>query len=243
MRRRKNRLISKELTTMIRESNRQGCGQASRTMRFARRIGPALAVASLLSGGQAAAAEAAAMSTTRYHITPFAGYAFGGDFEDPTDASERSLDEDVNWGVFFDIADEPWRHYEFFYSQQSTQADGAEPLDMDVQYLHLGGTVSHPDAVHAIPFFGLTVGAARFSPDGPGLKDATKLSFSVGGGVRVPFTDHLGLRLDLRAFITLFDESTTLFCASGAQGGTCRISAEGDTFLQYSASLGVTFAF
>lgn len=211
---------------------------------YVRRVGGCLlAVAGLLGGAQASAAESAAMSSSRFQVTPFAGYAFGGDFEDPTDASERSLDEDLNWGVFFDIADDPWRHYEFVYSRQSTQVDGAEPIDMDVQYLHVGGIVSHPDAAYVIPFFGLTIGATRMSPDGPALEDATKLSFSVGGGARIPFTDHFGLRLDLRAFITLVDEDGSLFCRSGAQGGSCRIVAESDTFMQYSASVGVTFAF
>jgi hypothetical protein len=224
-------------------SNRPDCNvgaHSGQKQRALRRGAGILIGATLLAGGQALAAEATA---NRFEITPFAGYAFGGDFEDPTDASERSLDEDTNFGVFFDIADEPWRHYEFFYSQQSTQVDGVDPIDMDVQYLHLGGTVSHPDAQTIIPFFGMTVGAARLSPDGAGLEDATKLSFSVGGGARVPFTDHFGLRLDLRAFITLLDEDGSLFCRSNAQGGSCRIVAESDTFLQYSASLGVTFAF
>jgi hypothetical protein len=228
---------------MIGVSNRsdRNVGAHSGWERRALRLGVGmLTAATLLAGGPAFAAEA---TPNRFEITPFAGYAFGGDFEDPTDASERSLDEDTNFGVFFDIADEPWRHYEFFYSQQSTQVDGAEPIDMDVQYLHIGGIVSHPDAVRVIPFFGMTVGAARLSPDGPGLEDATKLSFSVGGGVRVPFTDHFGLRFDLRAFITLLDEDGSLFCRSNAQGGSCRIVAESDTFLQYSASLGATFAF
>ena len=44
--------------------------------------------------------------------------------------------------------------------------DGVKPFDMDVEYLQVGGTVSYPDAEHVIPYFGMTVGAARFSPTG-----------------------------------------------------------------------------
>lgn len=231
---------------MIGAPNPQAGGPA-RAMRCGRLLrlvaGPLLITAGLLMAARASAAETAAMSSSRFQVTPFLGYAFGGDFEDPTDGAERSLDEDVNFGLFFDIADDPWRHYEFLYSRQSTQVGGTTPVDMDVQYLHVGGIVSNPDAVHVIPYFGLTIGAARFSPDGPDLDDATKLSFSVGGGARIPFTDHFGLRLDLRAFITLLDEDGSLFCRSGTQGASCRIVAKSDTFLQYSASLGVTFAF
>jgi hypothetical protein len=113
---------------------------------------------------------------------------------------------------------------------------------MDVQYLQVGGIVSYPDATRVIPYFGLTVGAARFSPDAPGLDDETKLAASIAGGFRVPITDHIGVRLDLRAFVTVLDSEGDLFCVSNA-GLTCNISAKSDTFLQYSAALGVTVGF
>lgn len=179
----------------------------------------------------------------RYEFTPFGGYVSGGEFEDPTDGSDRDLDEGSSFGLFVDIADEHWRHYEFFYTDMDTEVDGATPFDMQVQYLQIGGIVSHPDARYAIPYFGMTVGAARFSPDEPGLDDETKFAFSVGGGLRFPITDHFGVRLDARAFVTVLDSEGDLFCASDASGGTCRIRAKSDTFLQYAASLGVTFGF
>ena len=81
------------------------------------------------------------------------------------------------------------------------KVDGVEPFDMDVEYLQFGGTVSYPDTevTHVIPYFGMTVGAARFSPDGAGLDDETKFAFTIGGGVRIPINDRFGVRLDLRA--------------------------------------------
>lgn len=179
----------------------------------------------------------------RVELTPFAGYIFGGEFEDPTDGTDRDLDEGSSWGMFVDIADEHWRHYELFYADLDTKVEGAAPFDMQVQYLQLGGIVSHPDARYVIPYFGMTVGAARFSPDEPGLDNETKFAFSVGGGLRFPITDHFGVRFDARAFITVLDSDGDLFCVSDAAGGTCRIRAKSDTFLQYAASLGVTIGF
>jgi hypothetical protein len=197
----------------------------------------------MLATGTVAAGEPE-REFNRYEFTPFAGYMTGGEFEDPTDATERDLDEGSSYGLFVDIAaDEHWRHYEFFYVDLDSEVDGATPLDMQVQYLQLGGIVSHPTARYAIPYFGMTIGAARFSPDEPGLDDETKLAFSVGGGFRFPITDHFGLRLDARAFVTSLDSEGDLFCVSDAAGGTCRIRAKSDTFLQYSASLGVTIGF
>jgi hypothetical protein len=179
----------------------------------------------------------------RYEFTPFAGYISGGEFEDPTDGSDRDLDEGSSFGLFVDIADEHWRHYEIFYTDLDTEVGGITPFDMQVQYLQIGGIVSHPDARYAIPYFGMTVGAARFSPDEPGLDNETELAFSVGGGLRFPITDHFGVRFDARAFVTVLDSEGDLFCASDAAGATCRIRAKSDTFLQYAASLGVTIGF
>jgi hypothetical protein len=178
-----------------------------------------------------------------FEFTPFLGQMAGGEFEDPTDDSDRDLDADTDFGIFVDAATDWWRHYEMLYVSQSTRVKGATPFDLDVQYLQFGGTVAYPDSSHrVVPYFGMTVGAARFSPDGSGLDDETKFAFTIGGGVRVPITDHFGVRLDLRAFGTVLDSESDLFCVSDG-GLTCRIKAKGDFFLQYAANLGVIIGF
>jgi hypothetical protein len=178
----------------------------------------------------------------RFEITPFGGYAFGGEFENPTDGAERDLDEATSFGLIVDIAADRWRHYEFLFADVDTEVGGASKFDMGVQYLHLGGIVSYQDAERVIPYFGLTIGATRFSPKDAGLDDETKVSFSAGGGVRVPITEHFGVRFDARAFLTVLDSDEDIFCKSSG-GAACAIRAKSDTFLQYMAALGVTFAF
>ena len=204
--------------------------------------GSVAAAAMLLCLASPARAADPPQHTNFWEFTPFAGFTAGGEFEDPANGSDRDLDEDSNFGLIVNAAVDDWRHYELLYSTQSTSVEGAVPIDMDVQYLQVGGIVSYPDATRVIPYFGLTVGAARFSPDAPGLDDETKLAASIAGGFRVPITDHIGVRLDLRAFVTVLDSEGDLFCVSNA-GLTCNISAKSDTFLQYSAALGVTVGF
>lgn len=204
--------------------------------------GSVAAAALLLCLASPAQAADPPQHTNYWEFTPFAGFMAGGEFEDPADGSDRDLDEDSNFGLIVNAAVDDWRHYELLYATQSTSVDGATPIDMDVQYLQIGGIVSHPDATRVIPYFGLTVGAARFSPDAPGLDDETKLAASIAGGFRVPITDHFAVRLDLRAFVTVLDTDGDLFCVSDG-GATCAISAKSDTFLQYSAALGVTVGF
>ena len=179
-----------------------------------------------------------------FEITPFVGYLAGGEFEDPVDNSSRDLDAGTDFGIIMDAAADWWRHYEMIYVRNSTTVDGVTPFDMDVEYLQFGGTVSYPDAeyTHVIPYFGMTIGAARFSPDGSGLDDETKFAATIGGGLRIPINKRFGVRLDLRAFGTVLNSESDIFCVSSA-GLTCRIKAKGDFFLQYAANLGVTIGF
>jgi hypothetical protein len=178
-----------------------------------------------------------------WEFTPFVGYMAGGEFEDPADDSSRDLDADTDFGIFVDVASDWWRHYEMLLVNQSTRVKGATPFDMDVQYLQFGGTVAYPEPTNrVIPYFGMTVGGARFSPNAAGLDDETKFAFTIGGGVRVPINDHFGVRLDLRAFGTVLGSEGDLFCVSDA-GLTCRIKAKSDLLLQYSANLGVIIGF
>lgn len=192
----------------------------------------------------AAATPAAAQDDyALFEITPFYGYMAGGEFEDPSTNTDRDLDENNNFGVIFNAAVDQWRHYELLYSTQSTEIDGTLPIDLDVQYLQIGGTIANPDAERVIPYFGITVGAARFSPDQSGLDDETKLAFTVGTGLKIPITPHIGVRLDARAFVALLDTDGNIFCVSDNGVGTCAIRTKSDTFLQYHAALGVTVAF
>lgn len=197
----------------------------------------------LLGAAATASAQAPVEDYTNWEITPFYGYMAGGEFEDPVAGTDRDLEEDNSFGIIFNAAVDEWRHYELLYAQQGSSVDGSVPFDLDVEYLQIGGTVSYQDAEHVIPYFGLTVGAARFSPDQAGLDDETKLAFSVGGGFKVPITDHIGVRFDARAFISLFDTDGNIFCVSDSGVGTCAIRTKSDTFLQYQAALGLIIGF
>ena len=71
----------------------------------------------------------------------------GGEFEDPTDNSDRDLDagnelrshRQCGRGMVAALRDAVCR-------ARAPKVDGFEPFDMDVEYLQFGGTVSYPDA-------------------------------------------------------------------------------------------------
>lgn len=183
-------------------------------------------------------------------ITPFIGYMVGGEFEDAGDPTtsaddiDRDLKEDQQFGVIVNLnADGPDRQYELLYSQQDTQIEGDVPLDLKVEYLQIGGIVNFMDNPRVIPFFGITVGGARFTPDGPNTDSETKLAFGIGGGLKIPITSHIGIRLDTRAFISLFDTDAQIFCVSSPGVSGCSIRSKSDTVVQYSGNLGITVGF
>jgi opacity protein-like surface antigen len=204
----------------------------------------AAATAALLCLAAAPARAEEPQEYNNWEFTPFVGYMAGGEFEDPIDDSDRDLGAGTSYGLIIDAAAEWWRHYEMLYLRQSTDVDGVDKFDMDVEYLQFGGTVAYPDteATHVIPYIAMTVGAARFSPDQAGLDDETKFAFTIGGGLRVPLTERFSLRLDLRAYATLLDSDSEIFCVSSG-GATCRIKVKSDLFLQYAANLGFTVGF
>jgi opacity protein-like surface antigen len=204
----------------------------------------AAATAALLCLAAAPARAEEPQEYNNWEFTPFVGYMAGGEFEDPTDDSTRDLGAGTSYGLIIDAAAEWWRHYEMLYLRQSTDVDGFDKFDMDVEYLQFGGTVAYPDteATHVIPYIGMTIGAARFSPDQAGLDDETKFAFTIGGGLRVPLTERFSVRLDLRAYATVMDADSEIFCVSSG-GATCRIKVKSDLFLQYAANLGFTVGF
>jgi len=197
----------------------------------------------MLAAGPLLATSAMA-AETHFELTPYIGQLAGGEFEDPNDGTDRDVDADTDFKLFFNAnAGGPDRQYEVLYANQGTRVKGAVPIDMDIQYLQFGGIVNFTDVQPVVPYFGMTIGATNFSPDASGLDDETKFSASIGGGLKYKFTDHIGLRFDVRAFVTLLDTDGNLFCVSGPAGAGCAIAASGSTFVQYGAGLGLIAAF
>lgn len=197
----------------------------------------------LLTAAATASAQQRDPEYASWELTPFYGYMFGGKFEDPITSTDRDVNADSNFGIFIDAAADQWRHYELLYSKQSTSVDGTPSMGLNTEYLQIGGTVMYQDAETVVPYFGMTIGAARLTPSGPGLSDETNFAFSLGGGFKVPVTEHIGVRFDARAFLTMLNSNGNIFCVSDNGAGTCAIRTKSDTFLQYQAVLGVIVGF
>jgi hypothetical protein len=110
---------------------------------------------------------------------------------------------------------------------------------MKIEYLQLGGTTSlGVDNARVLPFAAGGFGATRFSPGPATLSQETRWSVNLGGGVRVPLTPQVRLRLEARGYLTWLEGRSALFCSAN-----CTLVAKGKTFFQYEALAGVSVGF
>ncbi len=195
------------------------------------------------SGGEDAEAEG---SYIRWDVTPFIGYRMGGDFDVEGATGGADLDDHGSFGLAIALRIDEVSSYELFYSRQEASFESTSalaPFDLDVEYLHVGGTLLVSEELPLSPYIGGGLGLTRLSPQtGPGSDD-TRFSMSLAGGVLLPVTDHFGVRLEARGYLTFVNSDSSFFCASGSFGGVCAIRAKSDTFIQYELLAGATYSF
>ena len=173
---------------------------------------------------------------------------FGGTFADIDADLDAELDDGAHLGVILNLRESANTQWELIYSRQSTDVDAsafspATPtLDVDLQYLQLGGTYLG-EGERVRPYVAATIGGTRIAPSLGNLDSDTFWSGSIGAGLQAFPNQRIGLRLEARVWGTLLTSSTDLFCASGGQGGVCAISVDGDVLWQFSTFLGVVFRF
>jgi hypothetical protein len=185
----------------------------------------------------------------RFDVTPMVGYRMGGEFEeadtDTDTGSTLDLDEGTSYGIDVGLYRDATSFYELLYTRQESGIDSPDPaigsVDVATEYLHFGGTLLFTDEYWYVPWLSLTVGATRLKPDG-GFDDETEFSASLGGGVRLPFSDRVAATVGVRGYLTLVDSDTAIFCV-GSGDLNCLVRTSGSTFFQGEAFVGLNFRF
>jgi opacity protein-like surface antigen len=183
---------------------------------------------------------------TRFEVTPFVGYRLGGRFKVDGFDRDADLDDHGSFALALNLRRDEESQYELFYTRQETNLEPDSPLGplgLDVEYLHLGGTLDVDDELLLKPYVVGGLGITRLSPEPGRVSDNTRFSVSLGAGFRVPVSQHFSVRLEARGFLTFVDTDSSFFCSSSSAGGFCSIRGSGSTFIQYELLAGAAFAF
>jgi hypothetical protein len=200
--------------------------------------------AALLASGQLASAQSMP-GQDRFEISPFVGYRVAGNFTLVDTGESVGLDAHTSFGLALDARAEQDAQYELFYSHQSTtmHAAGFAPVGIDVDYLHIGGTVAITELGGPLkPYYGGGLGMTHLSP-GPAGSDHTAFSMSLALGLHAPVSRHFSLRFEGRGFVTLLNADTSVFCRSDQTGTLCQVHARGSSFLQFEMLAGAAWTF
>jgi len=201
------------------------------------------ATLALLLGASAAAT--AADDALDFEITPYGGWRFGGTFDIQESTDSWELDESSSFGLILNLRERANTQWEFIYSQQESSArlksstQPAARVDLDVQYFQVGGTYQWEGDILR-PYLAATIGGTRVSA--PSQSDAF-WSGSIGLGFQIMPESRVGIRVEARAWGSLTDSSTDLFCSVGPDQNICAIRVDGSVLSQVETFAGVVFRF
>jgi opacity protein-like surface antigen len=181
-----------------------------------------------------------------FQVALHGGYRMGGSLEDVDTGDDADFEDGESFALAlelrFDKSDD--RYYQLWYSRQGTEvSDGLETHNVDIEYLHIGGTLPFGGYEHAQPYFAAGLGATRFSSSAAGADDRTHFSGSMAFGLEVPLAKNAAIRLEARGYLTAVDTNSAFFCRSDNAGGVCRIVASGSTIFQAEALAGIALKF
>ena len=157
----------------------------------------------------------AAAAQSGFEITPMAGYRLSGSITSYDDHgfsedTDLEVEESPVYGVVFDIPLGYRWQLELLANQQQSNFntdrgifDDPENLgDVDIEFYHVGLLYSWGRG-QVNPFFTASLGLARIEPEFADAED--QFSGSIAGGVKLFFSDNVGLRLEGRGYWTNFD--------------------------------------
>lgn len=154
----------------------------------------------------------------RFEIAPFVGVTTASELKQTApEVSELEFADGFTWGVEFGYFFTPRVGVEVAWAQHETGLELSTPsgeatlFDIDARQLH--GNVVYQlrdETARVRPFALFGVGATSFHA--VGLESETKLSWAVGGGVKVFLQSHVGLKFEATYNPTRLDAESDELC-------------------------------
>ena len=182
-----------------------------------------------------------------YELTGYVGYQAGGHFDVADTGEKGHVDSQVVYALAMNFRADNQGQYQVFYSRQPAHVDATSAfpngVDVDIDYVHFGGTLRLDPGSLLEPYILGSVGATLMSPDFLNARDKAIFSIGFGAGLRIPVQTHFNILMEARAFFSFLPSGGALFCSSGQTGAGCRLQASGSTFTQYALLVGASYAF
>jgi hypothetical protein len=184
------------------------------------------------------------ISNENVELVPFIGYRTGGSLSGHVENTVRDfgIKNATSYGGVIDVSLHQGNFkIEGLYSRQTTEIESAgllvpNGLNLSVEYLQ-AGILQESGSERGRFYISVLLGATRFNP--VGYDSETKFSTSIGGGLKLFPTTHVGLRFDARAFLTFVNTDVGGVCANG----TCLLSFSGSHLWQGDFTAGLILAF
>jgi opacity protein-like surface antigen len=180
--------------------------------------------------------------TTRFGISPFYGYRWGGEIQDVNTGTKYSFKDAPAYGLFLDYAPlDYYGRFELLWSRQDSSVNfqgnyGLGKVDVTIDVIQIGSLVEL-GSEHLRGYASAHVGATHYASYGYG--DNTRFSFSIGGGVKAFLTKNIYLRADICGIGTVTEAEGAFIYANGVTVATFSGTALWQG--QVSAGVGVTF--
>ncbi len=183
----------------------------------------------------------------KFELTPFGGWRFGGEFAEVGSGygNEINLDESPSFGLILGI---PWdpidrSSLELVWSHQGSSVDlttaGGSTLDLNVDYLHIGGMApfSTPnEKIETLLSGGL--GATYMQAGSSSSSSEIRFSLSFGAGLLFHVSERVAVRLEARGWYTFTETGSAIFCSGG-----CVVAFSGTGFVQGELTAGLQLSF
>lgn len=152
-------------------------------------------------------------NSNAFELTPIIGYRYGGTiYASETDLFARDVDvaSHMNYGVNFGIPIAGNLKLELMANRQDTNFERGgglfDPNDdlgkFSVTYYHAGLQIPVAVSRNAEPYVIISGGIANLKPEGFDASADNRFSASIGGGVKLPFSNNVGVRFEARGYFT-----------------------------------------
>jgi opacity protein-like surface antigen len=186
-----------------------------------------------------------------FEVTPFGGVKFGGNIAIPSgsssDVENLPIQNSVDYGANFDYSLWPNFQAEFMFDHQPTNVDehfitGGQAFltsaDIDNYEFNVAYNLKSPDAKMK-PFISAGLGFAHWRPTSVLPVSPNTFSYDIGGGVKYFFTDHVGVRAEIRWIPARTTTQLALECSFYGCGDV-PVSSHAE---QGAANVGIIFRF